>query len=189
MAEEQPTLLAELAQENAASNRRVASSVDAEARRAERLRPLPEQSGALRRRLARSAREALRYALGQAGGARGLWQSALALFEEGLEGGEAGVAVRAVLEVFDSWLSVARSTRDLWGTAERAGAAPEGLEELDTAAREVEAFRAAAEKLLAFLTRDRPPVDPAALERARQAIAAGKYKDPEAVRAGLHGQG
>jgi hypothetical protein len=189
MDEEQSTLLLELAQENAASNRRIASSIDAEAGRAEKLRQLRNQLGTLRRRVACSAREALRYALGQAGDARGLWQGVVGLFDEGLEGGEARAAVRGSLEVFDSWFRVAQSTRALWTTAERAGATPEGLHELDEASQEIESFRAAAEKLLAFLTRERPPVDPATLERARQAVAEGKYKDPEAVRDGLRGPG
>jgi hypothetical protein len=187
MGEEQLTLLPELARENAASNRRIASSVGAAARRADDLRQSPTQAGAVRRRAARGAREALRYAVGQAAHAHGLWQEALALLQEGQEGDEARASVRAVLEVFDSWQSVAGSTRELWAAVERAGATPEGLHELDAASQDIEAFRAAAEKLLAFLTRERPPVDPAALERARQVVAEGKYKDPEAVRAGLRG--
>jgi hypothetical protein len=189
MGEVQLTLLPDLARENAASNRRIASSVGAAARRADDLRQSQAEAGAVRRRAARAAREAVNYACGQAAHAHCLWQEALALLKEGQEGDEARASIQAILEVFDSWLSVAGSTRDLWAAAERAGATPEGLQELDEASQEIGSFRAAAENLLAFLTRERPPIDPAALERARQAVAEGKYKDPEAVRAGLRGPG
>ena len=126
-------LLPELARENAASNRRVARSVD---------------TAASQPRVTHSAREALRYSLGQAALARGHWQDVLALFEDGVEGGEAREAVHAVLDFFDSWFDLARSTRALWQAAGAPGAAPEGL---DAATREVEALRRNAEEMRAFL--------------------------------------
>src|SRR5438105_13014884 len=97
-------LLPELARENAAYNRRVTTSVETVARRLE----------TSSRSLTSDAREALRYTLAQAAEARSLWQGTQALFTDGVEGGEARAALRAVLDVFDSWFGLAKSTRELW---------------------------------------------------------------------------
>lgn len=176
-------LLPELAQENATFNRRVALAVEAEAQHLEKLRQLQERLLTLRRRMTSSTREALRCTLAQAAEAHGLWQGTLALFEDGLEGVEAREVLQVVLEVFDSWFSLVKSTRGLWHTAEQAGTTPEGLDTVDEASRDIQALRVAAEELRAFLTRPQPSVDPALLEKARQAVAQGRYKTPEAVRA------
>jgi hypothetical protein len=189
MNEDQSMLLPDLARGRADSNRRAADLLDAEARHLTELRRLHAELGTLRRRVARNAREALRYTLLELGESRHVWQEVRALFEEGLEGHEARRAIQAAVDYFDSWLGLEKSTRELWRIAEQAGATPEGLEQLDAASREAGALRAAAEKLRDFLTRPPSPVDPAVIERARQAIARGEYKDADAVRASLRGQG
>jgi hypothetical protein len=189
MGDDQSTLLPDLARGRADSNRRAADLLDAEARHLTELRRLHAQLGILRRRVARNAREALRYTLVELGESRHFWQEVRALLEDGLEGHEARRAIQAAVEYFDSWFGLERSSRELWRIAEQAGATPEGLEQLDAASREAQALRAGAEKLRDFLTRPSSPVDPAVLEKARQAIAQGGYKDADAVRTSLRGHG
>jgi hypothetical protein len=170
-------LLPELARENAAANRRITHSV-------ENLRQLQEDT-VTRQRMASSAREAFRYTLVQAAEARSHWQGTMALLADGLEGEEAREVLQAVGEVFDSWFGLAKSTRDLLQTTVPAGTTAEGLEELDVAYRDIEALGTAAEEMRAFLNRARSPIDPIILEKARQAVAQGRYKTPEAIRARL----
>lgn len=182
-------LLSELVRENAASNRRVAQSVAAAARQSEGLRELQQQLLAVRRNCARNAREGVRYALGQADAVRRFWRELQALFEDGLEGGEAREMLQGTVEAFDAWFDLAESVRGLWDSATRAGVAPESAEELNTAQRDLERFRNAARELLPLLTRPRPPVPLEILEVARQGVAAGQYQTPEAMRARLQGSG
>jgi hypothetical protein len=172
-------LLPELARESAASNRRLARSVE-DLRQREEVQPTLPQAGT------GSAREALRYTLFRAAEASSLWQGTVALFQDGLDGHEARDVLQAVLEVFDSWFGLVKSTRDLWHTTDPTGASPEGLEELDAVSRDIELLKTAAEEMRTFLNRSRPPVDAAVLEKARQAVVQGRYKTPEAVRARLH---
>ena len=177
-------LLPELARENAASNRRVAQSVTTAAQRMGTVEEAEEKRVTLRQ----SAREAMRYTLAQATEARSLWQGTLTLFEDGLEGGEAREALRAMAEVFEAWFGLDKTTRELWQRAIQTGAVSQGLEELDAASHDVATAHKAAEELDAFLGRTRPPVDATMLENARQAIAQGRYKTPELVRSRLHKQ-
>jgi hypothetical protein len=178
-------LLPELARETAASNQRIARSVQTAATRSEELRQGHEKPASERQQLMRTAREALRYTLGQAAEAQGQWQDTLSLLGDGLEANEARDVLQAAVDVLDSWFVLLNSTRDLLQVAERSGAAPEGREDLDAAQREMEKVKAAADEMRAFLGRAWPPVDPALLDKARQAITHGKYKTAEAIRAGF----
>jgi hypothetical protein len=180
-------LLHDLAHEKAASNRRIAQSVVSAAQRVEELRRLKEKLTTPRRRITSDTQEALRYTLAEAAEARSIWQGARELFEEGLEGGEARELLQVVLEVFASWFGLAKTTRDLWQVTVEVGATPEGLTELDLAEGHVQALQKSAEDLKAFLTRARPPVDPALLDKARQAVGQGRFKSPEEVRSRLPG--
>jgi hypothetical protein len=178
-------LLPELARENAASNRRIAHSVEVAARRLEQgpqshddWRPLPRQA-------MRSAQEALRHTLGQATEARNQWQSVLGAFADGLEGDEGREMLQVILDLFDAWFSLVPPTRDLCARAVQLGAVLEGFDQLDMAAIDVATLRTAAEMLRASVSAARPAIDPTVLERARQAIAQGRFAGPEAVRARL----
>jgi hypothetical protein len=175
-------LLADLAQEKAASNRRVAQSVETAARRLNAPRQSQEDLG---RRVTNTTREALRYTLMQAGEARNLWQSTLTLLQDGLEGNESRELLHTVLEAIDSWFGLMKSTRELWQTAGRLRTSLEGLDDLDAAQRDVEVLKNAAAQMSEFLSRPRPAIDASALARARQVVAQGGYKSPEAVRARL----
>ncbi len=176
-------LVSELAREHAASNRRVAQSVQAEARRLEEVGQPGIDVANLTRRGTRGAREALRITRAKAAEARQLWDAGMAFFEDGLAGDEARGLIQAFADFFDSWFDLAAATRDyVHHTAAQAGVSPAGEEDLDTACRDVEALRKAAAELRDFLNRPLAPVDPAALERAREAVAQGRYQTPEAVR-------
>jgi len=179
-------LLSELVRESAASNQRIAKSVDAAAQRPEEPRPSADKG--VHRTKTRDAREALRYTLRQDVEVRGLWQGAVTLFEDGLEGEQARALLDVVLEAFASWFGLVKSTRDLWQTAVRAGAISEGQEELEAACQNVEKARKAAQDMRDFLSRPWPAVDPALLENARKAMAEGRYSSAEVVRARLCNQ-
>jgi len=62
----------------------------------------------------------------------------------------------------------------MWELAAKAGASPEGLEKLDAASREIEAFKRALENILKLVTKPRPPIDPTILDEAAQRIAEGQ---------------
>src|SRR5271163_3596356 len=96
-------LLSDLAQENAASNQRLAHSVETAARRVEELGHLQEKGIPSQQRVIGDAREALRYTLAQAAEARNIWQATLVLFQDGLEGNEARELLQTALRVFNSW--------------------------------------------------------------------------------------
>jgi hypothetical protein len=178
-------LLPELTRVHADSNRRIARSVETVARQlqgaGESERALPTE----RRRATGSAQDAVRHTLAEAAEGRSLWQRTLALFQDGLEGAEAREVLQEALAFFDSWFALAKATRELCQAASQAGTAPDGLQDLDAASRDLEVLRTAAEDLRVFLNRPRPPIDPAVLEKARQGVAEGRYKDPETVRARL----
>ncbi len=181
-------LLPELARENAASNRRAAQIVDAARRQLESLESsLGSQPEEVRRWLSRSARQALRYTLAQMPMTSALWQDILAVFEEGLRAEEAKELIRFAHELAETWSELVRSTRVLWEVAARAGAAPEGSHELDAAERRVQELKNAIGQTHAFLNRPRPPVDPGALDAAGAAVAEGRYKTPEDIRARFRG--
>jgi hypothetical protein len=174
-------LLPELARENAASNRRIAHSVEFAARCLEQQPQLHDDS----RPAMRSAQEALRHTLGQATEARNQWQAVLGAFADGLEGDEGREMLQVILDLFDAWCSLVQPTRELCARAAQLGAVLEGLDRLDSAANEVATLRTAAEDLRTFVTAPRPAIGPGVLDRARQAVAQGRFKSPEAVRARL----
>jgi hypothetical protein len=79
-------------------------------------------------------------------------------------------------------MSLAQNSRDLWELAATHGNRPEGLEGLSAAEMDIQQTRGAAAKTHAFLTRTRPPVDIALLERGRKEIAQGRYKTADQIR-------
>jgi hypothetical protein len=162
-------LLAELARENAASNQRIANSV---------------KTNAQGENAAGNVREAIRYTLRQAAEAQGLWQGTMSLFQDGLEGGAAREVLQLVRHVFTSWFDLEQATRNLWTTSVRFGAAGDGLQELESAFHEVEGLKAAAQAMETFLSQPRTTVDPAMLEKGRQAVLERRFKSPEEMRAG-----
>jgi hypothetical protein len=178
-------LLPDLARENAASNRRIAHSVAVAAEQLEQGFRGQVESRSLRGQAARGAQKALDHALAQAEAARAHWQGVLGAFEDGMPRDEGQEMLQVILDVFDAWFSLVQPTRDLSARAADLGAAPEGLDRLDAASRAVAALRSAAEELRGFVTAKRAPIDPAVLARARDAMAQGRFKSPDAVRARL----
>jgi hypothetical protein len=178
-------LLSELTRENTAHLRRVTAAVDAEARRLEELERAPAELAHIRRRAARAAREATRQAIAGAAEVERLWRGVLACLNEGLEKGVAAALVTSAAGSFEPLHELVTEVWGLWATAGRAGAVPEGIDELNTVTRKVEELRATAERMRVFLATPRPAVDPALLADAVQAVADGRVQSPEAVRAGL----
>lgn len=181
-------LLPDLAREMAAFNRRVADSVEAETRRVEKLREAMEPDEALRKRATLSAREALRHTLSQAPDAQAVWHTVLELLKDGLSGEELTELLRDVRDAVETWLTLAQKTRGLCESAKANSAAEAGLAELARAEASVREVKAAAEKVAAFMSRPRPPIDPARLQRGREEADQGRVRSPEQMRAGPEGR-
>ena len=62
------------------------------------------------------------------------------------------------------------------------------LDELTRVVAGIAEVQAAAEKVSAFTSRAKPPVDPALLQRGKEEIDSGKMKSPEQIRGGPEGQ-
>ena len=118
-------LLPELAREMAASNRRVADSVEAESHRLEELRGAMEQAEPLRKRALRSAREAWSCALNRKADPRAVWQNAWEIIEDGLDGEKARDLLADIQNLIDAWFRLAQTARLLWRIAASAGAVPD----------------------------------------------------------------
>jgi hypothetical protein len=175
-------LLLRLAREMAESNRRAAAAVEAESWQS----ATPQEADALRRRGARAAQDLTRFTLSRRAEARDVWDGALEVLREGATGEESREVLQVVQDISDSWLALAQKTRELWRDVTAAsGAAPEGLDELDAAEREVKEVKAAAEKMHAFLARTRTPLDPALLRQGREEVEQGRFKTPEEMRSRL----
>lgn len=167
-------LLPELARGMAAFNRQAAGSAEA---------------ARLRREGAEAARKLTRLALSRGPDAQEVWQEVTEALREGVSGERARDIVGITLDVADTWLEMARNARGLWEEARAAGAIPEHLEELDTLEKEVREVRAAAEKMEPLLSRPRPPVDAARLQKGREEVEQGQFKTPEQMRAHFSGAG
>lgn len=178
-------LLPELAWEMSGSNRRVADALEAESRRLEELRGKPDQTEALKRRAPQSARGATSSTLSRRANIVGLWQLALEQFGDGLSGEQSQELLQAIRSTIDNWLRVVQNCRELWRlVAEVGGGPPEGLEGLDATEEEVRRVRAAVEKMHAFITRDRAPIDAGLLERGRKDFIEKRYRTAEQIRSG-----
>lgn len=141
------------------------------------------EAGNLRRRGARAARQLTRFTVGQRSGPRDAWEGALEVLKEGVSGEESKGLMEIVLSIVDSWLALARSTQEIWqDVSSETGAVPEGLEDVAEAEKDVLDVKASAGKMLAFLTRERPPVDPERLRKGMEEAAAGKVKTIEELR-------
>jgi hypothetical protein len=177
--------LPELAREMAAFNRRVAESVEAEARRAEKLQQEQGHAEAHPKSVTRSAREALRHTLSQAPDAQAVWQTVLEAVKDGISGEDLKRILGDVRSVLETWLTLAEKTRTLWGFAAATGAPPDSLADLTEAEATIRQIKAEAERLYAFATRTKPAVDPALLQRGRSEVEQGRARTPEQMRAGL----
>jgi hypothetical protein len=177
-------LLPELARETAGSNRRVAEKLEAESRRLEQLREKAEDGQALKKQATRSARGATGTTMSRKADVLGLWQHALEVFADGLEGGQARDLLQTLRESIDSWLRLAEDCRAMWRFAATLGSPPQGPEGLDAAEEEVKRVKAAVEKMQAFLSRPRPPVDVGRFEKGREDLAQGRYRTGAQIRSG-----
>ncbi len=175
-------LLPELAREMAGSNRRVAATLEAESHRLEKLRAEEEGSEGLARWARLGARGATAATLSRKVEVLGLWQQTQGVFAEGLNGERALGLLQIVLETIESWLFLARVGRAVWTNVEALGGPVEGTEGLRAAEEEITRAKGQVEKIYAFLTRPRFPVDPALLEKGQEEIARGKYKIVDQIR-------
>jgi hypothetical protein len=175
-------MLPEIAREMSGSNRRVAETLEAESLQLEELRGKPEEAEALRRRAPRSARGATSTTLSRRANIVGLWQFALEFFEDGLSAEQSQEILQAIRNTIDNWFRVVQDCRDLWRLVAEVGGSPEGLEGLNAAENEVRRISEAVEKMHAFITRARPPIDPGLLERGRKEIAQNRYRTAEQIR-------
>jgi DNA-binding XRE family transcriptional regulator len=177
-------LLPELARELVRSNRVVAEALQAEVRQLKELRSEMEQAEAVKKRAIQSARDATSATVSRKAQVVGIWQQTLARFEDGLSAERWQEMLQDTQAILESWLRLAQNSRDLWEFAVTLGNRPEGLQELSSAEIDIQQVRAAVEKTHVFLTRTRPPVDIALLERGRKEIAQGRYKTADQIRSG-----
>ncbi len=175
-------LLPELARELARSNRVVAEALEAEARQLQELRSEMDEAETLKKRAVRSARDATSTTISRKAEVLGIWQQTLARLEDGLSAERSQEMLQDARAILESWLRLAQNSRDLWELAATLGNRPEGLEGLSAAEMDIQQIRGAVEKTHAFLTRTRPPVDIALLERGRKEIAQGRYKTADQIR-------
>jgi hypothetical protein len=168
-----PMLLEDLAEETSASNRRVADRLDAEARDLDELRRV-DTLEELRQKTVESARQATDYAVSRVPEAEGIWRSALAALRQKPTGEDAERLLRALLGVFESGQRLARSPRALWGIAEKLGAVPERLDELDRVEGRFQNLAAEVSVALEHRTHDWQPADPARLALGLQLAREGK---------------
>jgi hypothetical protein len=156
-------------------NRRVADSAQSGWESAK-----TEDAAALRRRGTRAARELTRFTLGRKSDPEAVWQGALEVLQDGVNGEEAREVVSVARNIIDSWLALAQKTRELWqDVAATTGAEPEMLDDLEKAQQEVERVKSAAEKVYAFFTRPWAPIDQDRLRKGLEEAAQGRLKSPE----------
>jgi hypothetical protein len=177
-------LLPELANEMSGSNRRVAEALEAESLQLEELRGKPGETETLKRRAPQSARGATSDTLSRKVNIVSVWQLALDLLREGLTVEQAQEILQAMQNSIDNWLRVARWCRELCRRAAEAGASLGELEALAAAEEEVGRIGAAVERMHAFVTRARPPIDVGLLEKGRQQIAENCFETAEQIRSG-----
>lgn len=178
-------LLPELTRESTAYLRRVAAAVDTEARRLAEQGRAGHDLAQVGREVSRIARGVTRLALTMTVDIELYWKETLDQLGEGVEKGAAKDRLDLAFLQLDAWLPFADAARAVWAAAAVLGATPDGLDELDAAARRVGEAKAAAERMRAFLAAPRAAVDPAALEAAVKAVADGRFKTPDAVRAAV----
>ncbi len=117
-----------------------------------------------------------------------MWQDALRVIQGGMAGEEARQVVEVTRSVVESWFVLAQKARGLWEhVAVAAGALPEMMGELQIAEKETAEVRSAIERMQSFLNRPKPPIDAARLEKGAQAVAEGRYKTAEQIRASRRG--
>lgn len=177
-------LLPELAREMSGSNLRVAETLEAESLRLTERRGKPEEAESLKRHAPRSARGATSTTLSRRADIVGVWKLALELLEDGLSAEQSQEMLQAIQNTIDNWLRAVQTCREMWRLVAEVGGSPEGLEGLDAAEAEVRQVRAAVEKLRAFFTRARLPIDPGLLERGRKEIVEKRYRTAEQIRSG-----
>jgi hypothetical protein len=178
-------LLPELTRESTDYLRRVTAAVDAEARRLAEQRRASHDLAQVGREASRIARGATRLALTLTVDIELFWKDALYRLDKGMEKGAAENLLDLAFYQLNGLLLLAEAARGLWEAAALLGATPDGVDELDAAARRVGEAKVAAERMRAFLATPRNAVDPAALAAALQAVKEGRFQAPDAVRAAL----
>lgn len=178
-----PLLLPELTQEIAGSNGRLASSVDAEAKRLEEQRTEPLSCKAA----VHSAREATLATVARKGDGAAAWQHFLELLEDGLAAEQAKELLGNVRAVITSWLRLAQSSRNLWRIVASLGGPQDPLDQLVTAEQEVSQTLAALERMQSCFNSTRTAVNADRFQRGLKDAAEGRLKNADEVRTGIEG--
>jgi hypothetical protein len=165
-----PLLIEDLTEEAAASATRTADRLDTEARELEALASAPDDK--VKARAVASARQAANLAIALLPQARAAWASAFDALARKPPEPEAIRLLRGVLAQLEAGLRVMRAPRTLWAIAQRLGASPERLDEIDRARLDYEVVAIRARKALSHKENGWRPADPErfalAMERARQ---------------------
>jgi ribosomal protein L17 len=182
------TLLSDLARARAASSRNASQSVKTATQHLEEARRFAKMVDTLRRSAAAGARSALRYTLAEAEELRALWEEVKEEFKTGVATEDGTELLRVVLDSFDSWLDLADAAYTYRNLAAEMGVEITPPERLVTTISEMKGLKATVERFQDFLSRPRPPVDPARLQAARQEVAQGRVKGPDAIRKDVCGK-
>lgn len=173
-------LLEDLVAEATASNGRAADRLDAEARD---LRSQPTAASDLRMRAAESARQASAYAISQLSLAEALWRADLTALRNGATADQAIHILRSLLAAFEAGNRLVHSARALWTIAEKAGAVPERITELEQTGKRLEMLMAEAKKALEHRTGNWQVSDSASLAQGLRLAQEGKTVPADEARA------
>lgn len=130
-----PSLLEDLAEETSASIWRAAARLDEEARELDGQRRAEAHLEELKRDAVESARQATSYALSRLPEAEAVWQLALLALMKEIAGEEATSLLRTLRRLFEAGQRLCKALLGVWGIAEKLGATPESLDDLERGAR------------------------------------------------------
>jgi hypothetical protein len=184
-----PTLLPELAEALAESNRRAAAWIDAEVAAAERIRAragrvseLEAELATVRRRTARTARAETLALTARADELTDLWETTIASLRR-LAADEQLLVLTGVVRVVDAGTIYVAAARELWALVERLGGPHGGDVELSQFADRLAKIRREAVGAIESRVRPWQPKDPERFAEAMRADRERKTLTPDEVRA------
>jgi hypothetical protein len=178
-----PMLLEDLAEEAAASNRRVADRLDKEVRDLDARRQATAVLDDLRQKAVESARQATASVVSRAAEADNMWRSALDALRKKPSAADAERLLRNQLALFESGRRLVRLACSLWSVSRQMGVTPERLDELDAADRRFDELSAEARLALEHRAGDWQPADPARLALGLELARQGKTVRADEARA------
>jgi hypothetical protein len=184
-----PTLLPELAEALAESNRRAAAWIDAEVAAAERIRAragrvneLEAELATVRRRTASTARAETLALTARAEELADLWETAIVSLRR-LSADEQLLILTGVVRVVDAGTVYVAATRELWALVERLGGPREGDAELSQFTERLARIRREAVGAIEARVRPWQPKDPERFAEAMRTDRERKTLTPDEVRA------